>query len=46
MPVKFLPNTSSSGGMRALGVVVSVTDRAMGSMPGSLTIPASLDCVL
>lgn len=44
--MKFLPNTSSSGGRSFLGVVVWIMDRDSGLIPGSLAISASLDCML
>lgn len=46
MPVKFLPKTSSSGGMSSLGVVVSTIDTALGSIPGSLAVPGLFDSML
>lgn len=44
--MKFLPNTSSSGGRSSLGVVVLVIDRDSGLIPGSLAIAASSDRML
>ena len=46
IPVNVRPKTSSSGGTRALGVVVLVTCRADGSRSGSCAIASSCDCML
>ena len=40
------PKTSSSGGTSSFGVVVLVIESAEGSMPGSLAIASSCDCML
>lgn len=44
--MKVRPNTNSSGGRICLGVVVSVIERALGSMSGSLAISSSCNWML
>ncbi len=46
LPVNVRPKTSSLGGTSSFGVVVFMTERADGSMPGSLAIASSCDCML
>ena len=46
LPVKFLPNISSSGGRTCLGVEVLVMDSAPGSRSGNRAISSSCDCML